>query len=61
MQHLWALLGISALLGAWVLFQAWMKKKDKGYRGYQAGCGSCGQGSCSTTGKMGCGLGGKES
>lgn len=47
-QHLLALLGLSALCGGWVLFQGWLAKKDKTYRGYKAGCGACGDGDCDT-------------
>ncbi len=45
-QYLPALLGLSALCGGWVLFQRWLKKKDRTYPGYKVGCGACGDGSC---------------
>ena len=45
-QYLLPLLFISALCGGWVLFQGWLAKKDKTYRGYKAGCGACGDGGC---------------
>jgi len=47
-QHLLALLGLSALCGGWVLFQGWLAKKDKTYRGYKAGCGACSDSGCDT-------------
>ncbi len=37
------LLAVPALCVFWLLFQQWLAKKDPQYRGYQAGCGSCGR------------------
>lgn len=47
-NHFFALTGLSLLCAVWVLFQIWLAKKDKSYRGYKAGCGACGKGSCSS-------------
>ncbi|MET0023198.1 MAG: hypothetical protein ABW085_02965 [Sedimenticola sp.] len=47
--HIFALIGLSLLCGAWVLFQRWLAKQDPDKKeGYKPGCGACSSKSCPT-------------
>ena len=41
MSYIIALFSLSALCVLWVIFQGWLAKTDKDYKGYKAGCGGC--------------------
>lgn len=41
MNYIIAFFSLSALCVLWVIFQGWLAKKDKDYKGYKAGCGGC--------------------
>jgi hypothetical protein len=42
MSHLLALIGLSLLCAAWVLFQRWLARQDPEKKaGYRPGCGAC--------------------
>ncbi len=41
MTYIIALFSLSALCVLWVIFQGWLAKTDKDYKGYKAGCGGC--------------------
>lgn len=54
MKHLLALIGITLLCAAWVIFQQWLKRVDPSKGDFQPGCGAC----ASNKGGGGCSPGG---
>jgi hypothetical protein len=40
-QYILAVLGLSALCGAWVVVQRWIAKHDPGQPGVEGKCASC--------------------
>ncbi len=51
MNHFLALIGLTLLCAAWILFQLWLKRLDPSKGDYQPGCGACQSSSCDKAGK----------
>ena len=50
MNHLLALIGLTLLCAAWIMFQLWLKRVDPNKGEFQPGCGACQSSSCSKSG-----------